>query len=95
MQTCIVNKDKRHAFVKMISRQDAIAAKDAMEKNRAPDSQLRVSSVVSVYLFLARLLTVNRRDGALDLVHVNAATTRPVSALFQSTNLLMLIGGGW
>lgn len=41
VQTCIVNKDKRHAFVKMISRQDAIAAKDAMEKNRAPDSQLR------------------------------------------------------
>ncbi|KAH9217228.1 hypothetical protein DL95DRAFT_386727 [Leptodontidium sp. 2 PMI_412] len=41
VQTCIVNKDKRHAFVKMISRQDAIAAKDAMEKNRSPDSQLR------------------------------------------------------
>ncbi|KAL2066584.1 hypothetical protein VTL71DRAFT_2655 [Oculimacula yallundae] len=41
VQTCIVNKDKRHAFVKMITRQDAIAAKDAMEKNRAPDSQLR------------------------------------------------------
>ncbi|CZT48864.1 related to RNA binding protein NRD1 protein [Rhynchosporium secalis] len=41
VQTCIVNKDKRHAFVKMITRQDAIAAKDAMEKNRTPDSQLR------------------------------------------------------
>ncbi|CAG8979078.1 hypothetical protein HYALB_00000207 [Hymenoscyphus albidus] len=41
VQTCIVNKDKRHAFVKMVSRQDAVNAKDEMEKNRTPDSQLR------------------------------------------------------
>ncbi|TVY84505.1 Rpb7-binding protein seb1 [Lachnellula suecica] len=41
VQTCIVNKEKRHAFVKMISRADAIRAKEAMEKNRTPDSQLR------------------------------------------------------
>ncbi len=46
VQTCIVNKDKRHAFVKMISRADAVSAKDAMEKNRTPDSQLRVCSVI-------------------------------------------------
>jgi RNA recognition motif. (a.k.a. RRM, RBD, or RNP domain) len=45
VQTCIVNKEKRHAFVKMISRADAVRAKEAMEKNRTPDSQLRVSSV--------------------------------------------------
>lgn len=42
VQTCIVNKDKRHAFVKMISRTDAVSAKEAMEKNRTPDSALRV-----------------------------------------------------
>ncbi|KAM3078168.1 hypothetical protein ACMFMG_002534 [Clarireedia jacksonii] len=41
VQTCIVNKDKRHAFVKMISRDDAVNAKEAMEKNRSPDSSLR------------------------------------------------------
>ncbi|OWP03885.1 hypothetical protein B2J93_4827 [Marssonina coronariae] len=41
VQTCIVNKDKRHAFVKMISRQDALTAKEEMEKNRASESQLR------------------------------------------------------
>ncbi|KAH6670761.1 hypothetical protein B0J14DRAFT_702795 [Halenospora varia] len=41
VQTCIVNKEKRHAFVKMISRADAVTAKESMEKNRAPDSQLR------------------------------------------------------
>lgn len=31
VQTCIVNKDKRHAFVKMVTRRDAVNAKDAME----------------------------------------------------------------
>jgi protein NRD1 len=40
-----VNKDKRHAFVKMISRKDAVTAKEAMEKNKVPDSQLRVNAI--------------------------------------------------
>jgi hypothetical protein len=31
VQTCIVNKDKRHAFVKMVTRADAVHAKEAME----------------------------------------------------------------
>lgn len=31
VQTCIVNKDKRHAFVKMVTRKDAVHAKEAME----------------------------------------------------------------
>lgn len=42
VQTCIVNKEKRHAFVKMVSREHALNAKEAMEKNRNPDSSLRV-----------------------------------------------------
>ncbi|KAI1844158.1 hypothetical protein JX266_009642 [Neoarthrinium moseri] len=33
VQTCIVNKDKRHAFVKMLTRRDAVAAKEAMENS--------------------------------------------------------------
>ena len=37
VQTCIVNNDKRHAFVKMCSRADAVAARDGMEKNKDPD----------------------------------------------------------
>lgn len=41
VQTCIVNKEKRHAFVKMVSREHAVNAKEAMEKNRSPDSSLR------------------------------------------------------
>ncbi|KAH8677441.1 hypothetical protein BX600DRAFT_127408 [Xylariales sp. PMI_506] len=34
VQTCIVNKDKRHAFVKMFTRHDAAHAKKAMEKSQ-------------------------------------------------------------
>lgn len=34
VQTCIVNKDKRHAFVKMLTRKDAVAAKEAMENSQ-------------------------------------------------------------
>ncbi|KAK3386949.1 hypothetical protein B0H63DRAFT_521027 [Podospora didyma] len=41
VQTCIVNKDKRHAFVKMFFRKDAEAAKNAMEDPRNQDLQLR------------------------------------------------------
>ncbi|KAJ5709611.1 RNA binding protein Nrd1 [Penicillium malachiteum] len=41
VQTCIVNIDKRHAFIKMISRQDAISARDGMESYRVNEMQLR------------------------------------------------------
>lgn len=41
VQTCIVNKEKRHAFVKMYFRKDAVNAKEAMEDGRSPDAQLR------------------------------------------------------
>lgn len=63
MQTCIVNVDKRHAFVKMISRTDAMAAKDGMERYRSAEMQLRVSlsplfpSPRSKYFLVLPLLT--------------------------------------
>lgn len=41
VQTCIVNKDKRHAFVKMLTRKDALKAKENMEDNRTIDLPLR------------------------------------------------------
>ncbi|KAI4085924.1 MAG: hypothetical protein LQ344_008001 [Seirophora lacunosa] len=41
VQTCIVNADKRHAFVKMVSRKDAQAARDGMERYKSTDMQLR------------------------------------------------------
>lgn len=37
VQTCIVNHDKRHAFVKMVNRQDAVAAKEGMDKAHDPE----------------------------------------------------------
>lgn len=43
VQTCIVNVDKRHAFVKMINRRDAESARNGMEEYRDGDTQLRVS----------------------------------------------------
>jgi protein NRD1 len=43
VQTCIVNIDKRHAFVKMINRKEAVQAKEALEHYKSGDMQLRVS----------------------------------------------------
>ena len=44
VQTCIVNQEKRHGFIKMISRRDAMSAKEGMEHFKRPDMQLRVCS---------------------------------------------------
>ncbi|KAL9119834.1 MAG: hypothetical protein Q9187_003612 [Circinaria calcarea] len=41
VQTCIVNVDKRHAFVKMITREEAMVAKEGMEHYKSSDMQLR------------------------------------------------------
>ena len=45
VQSCIVNHEKRHAFVKMVSRTDALAAKDGMEKIRDPEILGKARSV--------------------------------------------------
>ena len=47
VQTCIVNVDKRHAFVKMISRSDAVTAKEGMERYKSAEMQLRVSTLTT------------------------------------------------
>ncbi|XPS68216.1 hypothetical protein M3J09_000506 [Ascochyta lentis] len=39
VQTCIVNQDKRHAFVKMLTRPDAVAAKEGMDNLQDPAAQ--------------------------------------------------------
>lgn len=42
VQTCITNKDKRHAFVKMYTRDDAVKAKNGMEsRTRNHEAHLR------------------------------------------------------
>ena len=50
VQTCIVNIDKRHAFIKMINRRDAESARIGMEEHKAGDMQLRVSHSHSRFL---------------------------------------------
>ncbi|KAJ6439530.1 ENTH/VHS family protein [Purpureocillium lavendulum] len=41
VQTCIVNRDKRHAFVKMLTRKDAVTAKESTEDTRNIEVPLR------------------------------------------------------
>ena len=50
VQTCIVNIDKRHAFVKMINRRDAVSAREGMEQYKSGDMQLRVRVIIPVSL---------------------------------------------
>src|SRR4051794_3275750 len=58
VQTCIVNHDKRHAFLKLASHQDAIATKASIEQ--LPDSEYRTlfERVCHISLCAACLLTL-------------------------------------
>lgn len=78
VQTCIVNVDKRHAFVKMLTRVEAKRAKDGMEIFKSTDMQLRVSANASVRG--SRNLITYRLDGVWALDPAIAATTRLASA---------------
>lgn len=59
VQTCIVNQDKRHAFVKMLTRPDAVAAKEGMDNLQDPVAQSKARQVSSLLSerSAARLLT--------------------------------------
>ncbi|KAG0636928.1 hypothetical protein HOY80DRAFT_1010973 [Tuber brumale] len=41
VQSCIVNQEKRHAFIKMLTRQDAVKARQGMETYRADNMTIR------------------------------------------------------
>ncbi|KAI5841915.1 hypothetical protein DFP73DRAFT_574143 [Morchella snyderi] len=41
VQSCIVNQDKRHAFIKMLTRDDAVKARAGMETYRADNMTIR------------------------------------------------------
>lgn len=90
VQTCIVNKDKRHAFVKMYWRKDAVRAKEAMEHNRDHDLPLRVSLCPQILSLLSAIDLItnpcNRRGGASASAPATAATTRRASASSRSTS---------
>ena len=55
VQTCIVNIDKRHAFVKMINRRDAVSAREGMEQYKSGDMQLRVRVIIPLSPLPSRL----------------------------------------
>jgi hypothetical protein len=82
VQTCIVNIDKRHAFIKMISRNDAVHAREGMESYKAGDMQLRVSSYIRLYS--STLTNSNRPGGVLASAPVTAVTTKPASVSSRS-----------
>ena len=48
VQTCIVNQDKRHAFVKMLTRPDAVAAKEGMDSLQDPAALSKARQVNSL-----------------------------------------------
>ncbi|KAF2711117.1 hypothetical protein K504DRAFT_376636 [Pleomassaria siparia CBS 279.74] len=41
VQTCIVNQEKRHAFVKMVNREYAVAAKEGMDNTQDPNAKAK------------------------------------------------------
>lgn len=50
VQTCIVNLDKRHAFVKMMTRPHAVAAKQGMDTLADPVAQSKARQVWEVHI---------------------------------------------
>jgi protein NRD1 len=48
VQTCIVNLEKRHAFVKMLTRPDAVHAKEGMDNLQDPVAQSKARQVRTV-----------------------------------------------
>jgi protein NRD1 len=94
VQTCIVNLEKRHAFVKMLTRPDAVHAKEGMDNLQDPIAQSKARQVctprVSKYLYADG----RRRDGELASAPEIAATTKVALALFPSPDSRMLTGSG-
>lgn len=86
VQTCIVNKEKRHAFVKMLDRKGAVLTKEGMEKMKGAGSKFRSVSKNVIHILRGRINTNRRPAGASDLDHVNVPTTQMESASSQSTS---------
>lgn len=64
VQTCIVNLDKRHAFVKMLTRPDAVHAKEGMDNLQDPGAQSKARQVRSVSSGLPTYTDMHRHAGA-------------------------------
>lgn len=57
VQTCIVNLDKRHAFVKMLTRPDAVHAKEGMDNLQDPVAQSKARQVRNFHSLTIAYLT--------------------------------------
>ena len=80
----------------MISRQDALNAKEGMERYKNQDMQLRVSSLpfLTALDHQSLLKRCARLDGVLVLAHAIAAIIQVASASFPYTSSLMPIASG-
>jgi protein NRD1 len=94
VQTCIVNLEKRHAFVKMLTRPDAVHAKEGMDNLQDPVAQSKARQVCIATGFEGQFTDIHRLDGVWVLVPETAATTKAASASFPSHGLRMLIASG-
>ena len=75
VQSCIVNHDKRHAFLKLITHQDAIAAKTAVEQLPEPEYRAMFERVSLTFSFLLTMeLTMSRSIGLSDSGQLNMRT---------------------
>lgn len=61
VQSCIVNQDKRHAFVKMLTRPDALAAKAGMVNNQDPVAISKARQVRTIHL-IPRIVSATTAD---------------------------------
>lgn len=95
VQTCIVNLEKRHAFVKMLTRPDAVHAKEGMDSLQDPGAQSKARQVRPK--LVERPIThadKHRHDGALASAPGTVATTKAASASFPSHGLQTLTANG-
>jgi hypothetical protein len=83
VQTCIVNLEKRHAFVKMLTRPDAVHAKEGMDNLQDPAAQSKARQVRTSYRLYTRHADMGRLDGVLALDLVTAVTTRLALVSFR------------
>ena len=94
VQTCIVNQDKRHAFVKMLTRPDAVAAKEGMDSLQDSVALSKARQVSPISASCSLTTDVCRHDGESVSAHEIAATTPAASVSFQSHDLPMLTASG-
>jgi protein NRD1 len=94
VQTCIVNQDKRHAFVKMLTRPDAVAAKEGMDTLQDPIAQSKARQVRVYFLLIPNIANNHRPVGVLVSALATAVTTRQASVSFPLLVLPMPIASG-